>query len=47
MRERLRNASSLDELEKLIRESETFRNATPYTERSWRKVAEARKRELK
>lgn len=47
MRDRIRSADSLVELERLIREAEQYRKAKPYTERTWHKAAEVRREELK
>lgn len=47
MRDRIRSADSLDELERLISESELYRNMRPDVERRVRRAAQDKRKELR
>lgn len=47
MRDRIRKADSLVELERLISEAQEFRNARPDTERRILRAAQDRRKELR
>ncbi len=47
MKDRIRSADSLEELERLISESEEFRYARPDTSRRIKRAAQERRKELK
>lgn len=47
MRDRIRSADSLDELERLISEAELYRNMRPDVERRVRRSAQDKRKELR